>query len=165
MFPNDDSKVLGLTRKLFKTLLEHSVLNSFFLFNSKLFKQTEGLGMGLPLWPTFANIFMCFNEEIWLNDCPDYFKPVFYARYIDDTFVLFKDQSHSKLFLDYLISKHNNINFTVETESSTSLSFLDVNISRSNNKFTTSVYRKPTFAGLGISFFQFHSLLIRVKCY
>ena len=50
-----------------------------------------------------------FNEEIWLNDCPDYFKPVFYARYIDDTFVLFKDRSPSKLFLDYLNSKHNNI--------------------------------------------------------
>ena len=76
----------------------------------------------------------------------------FYARYIDDTFVLFKDKSHSKLLLDYLNSKHNNIKFTVETESSKSLSFLDVNISRSNNKFTTSVYRKPTFAGLGIIF-------------
>ena len=121
--------------------------------------------MGLPLGPTFANIFMCFNEEIWLNDCPDDFKPVFYARYIDDTFVLKKDRSPSKLFLDYLNSKHNNIKFTVETESSNSLSFLDVNISRSNNKFTTSVYRKPTFPGLGISFFQFHSLLIQVKCY
>ena len=64
LFPNDDSNKLGLICKLFKTLLEHSVLNSFFLFNSKLFKQTEGLDMGLPLGPAFANIFMCFNEEI-----------------------------------------------------------------------------------------------------
>ena len=51
--------------------------------------------------PTFANIFMCFNEKFWLDECPDEFKPVFYRRYIDDTFVLFRHQSHpavSELF-------------------------------------------------------------------
>ena len=47
--------------------------------------------MGLPLGPTFANIFYEFNEQIWLNECPERFKPIFYTRYIDDTFVLFKD--------------------------------------------------------------------------
>ena len=34
------------TKALFKILLELSVLNSFFLFNGKLCKQIEGLGMG-----------------------------------------------------------------------------------------------------------------------
>ena len=77
LFPDDSSNVLGLSRKLFKTLLELSDLNSFFLFNSKLFRQTECLGMGLPLGPTFANIFMSFNEQIWLNECPEHFKPIF----------------------------------------------------------------------------------------
>ena len=28
------------------------------MFNDKLFKQIEGLGMGLPLGPSFANIFI-----------------------------------------------------------------------------------------------------------
>ena len=163
LFPDDSSNVLGLSRKLFKTLLELSVLNSFFLFNSKLFRQTEGLGMGLPLGPTFANIFMSFNEQIWLNECPEHFKPIFYTRYIDDTFVHFKDKSHYKLFLDYLNSKNKNIKFTVETESSNSLSFLDVSVSRLNNKFITSVYRKPTFSGQGISFFSFTPFLFKLN--
>ena len=78
LFPTDQSSVISLSRKYFKTLLEHSVLNSLFIFNSKVYKQIEGLGMGLPLGPTFANIFMSFNEQQWLADCPNSFKPVLY---------------------------------------------------------------------------------------
>ena len=70
----------------------------------------------------------------------DSFKPVFYARYVDDTFVLFRDESHYKLFLNYINSNHVNINFTVKTKSSNSLSFLDVNVSCSNNKFINPQY-------------------------
>ena len=43
----------------------------------------------------------------------------------------------------------------METESSNSLSFLDVLINRQNNEFVTSVFRKSSFSGLGISFFSF----------
>ena len=65
---------IGFTKDLFKNLLENSVLNSFFIFDGKFYQQTEGLGLGLPLGPTFANIFMCSQ---WLHDCPADFKPVF----------------------------------------------------------------------------------------
>ena len=124
------------------------------MFNSKLYKQTEGLGMGLSLGPTFANIFLCYHERAWLTDCPENLRPSFYKRYVDDTFLLFRQADHVALFLDYLNSKHPNIKFTCEHESSGSLSFLDVNVSRSCNKFTTSVFRKSRFTGLGTSFFQ-----------
>ena len=163
LFPTDQSYVLGMPRKYFKTLLELSVLNSFFMFNSKLYKQLEGLGMGLPLGPTFANIFMCFHETSWIHDCPDNFKPLFYRRYIDDTFVLFKDRSHATLFLNYLNSKHANIHFTMDSESQGKLAFLDITVSRSNNKFVTSVYRKLTFTGLGTSFFSHSPFLFKVN--
>ena len=35
---------------------------------------------------SLANIFMCFMEKDWLNECLAAFRPVFYERYIDDTF-------------------------------------------------------------------------------
>ena len=35
------------------------------------------------------------------------------------------------------------------------LSFLDVNTCRENNKFTTSVFRKPTFSGIFPNFDSF----------
>jgi len=163
LFAAPYSTVLGLSRTFFRTLLELSVLNSFFCFNGKFYKQIEGLGMGLPLGPTFANIFMCFNEKIWLDDCPEDFKPVLYRRYIDDTFILFRHSTHAHKFLDYLNQKHANINFTLETEHENSLAFLDCRVTRSGSKFETSVYRKDTFSGQGLSFFSFCSFNFKLN--
>ena len=129
-------------------------MNTFFIFDGRFFEQIEGLGMGLPLGPTFANIFLCYHETTWLRDCPESFKPILYKRYVDDTFLLFRKPEHSQLFLDYLNSKHPNITFTMELEMDGKISFLDLNIERTNDSFVTSVYRKPTFTGLGISFFS-----------
>ena len=38
--------------------------------------------MGSPLGPNWANTFLAHYEQIWLNDCPDEFKPVYYKRYL-----------------------------------------------------------------------------------
>ena len=125
-----------------------SVCNSFFVFNNMLYKQKDGLGMGLPLSPTFANIFLSFNEKNWLRDCPPDFAPVYYRSYMDDTFLLFRHPSHANRFLSFLNSRHMNINFTIENEFNGSLAFLDVEISRLDGKFCTSVFRKKMFSGL-----------------
>ena len=155
LFTSSATTFLGLSRKLFRSLLEIGTMNSFFVFDNILYKQCDGLGMGLPQSPAFANIFLAHHEQSWIGNCPSDFKPVFYRRYVDDTFVLFKDKSHAPLFLDYLNRQHANINFTMETEENNSLAFLDVNVKRNDNKFDTSVFRKSTFSGLGISFFSF----------
>ena len=104
--------------------------------------------MGSPLGPILANIFLSHHEENWLNKCPIKFKPSFYRRYVDDIFVLFESSESADSFREYMSSKHQNINFTVEKENVGSLSFLDVKICRKNGKFVTSVYRKPTFSGV-----------------
>ena len=55
--------------------------------------------MGSPLHPSLAN---AFYEQIWLNDCPDEFKSVYYKRYVDDIFLLFRSLHHLKKFNEYL---------------------------------------------------------------
>ena len=97
----------------------------------------------------------CYNEERWLSNCPAHFKPVLYRRYIDDTFLLFREKSHAPLFLDYLNAQHRNISFTIEHEVDNQLPFLDVFVSKTNSGFSTSVFRKSSFTGLGMSFFSF----------
>ena len=82
---------------------------------------------------------------------------------LDDTFILFKHASHAPLFLNYLNNQHQNIAFTIETEQNQKLPFLDVVITRSNNKIRTSVYRKPTFSGQGLSFFSFCTLRFKLN--
>ena len=113
--------------------------------------------MGLPLGPSFANIFMCFNEKLWIASCTPEFAPIYYRRYVDDCFILFRDSSHADLFLSFLNSKHRNIKFTMEKESDGKLAFLDVLVRKEHGRLQTSVYRKPSFSGLGTSFFSFIS--------
>ena len=55
--------------------------------------------MDSPLGPTLANVFLCFNERKWLEECPSEFKPVFYRRYVDDIFALVKSTSHLEKLL------------------------------------------------------------------
>ena len=65
--------------------------------------------MGSLLVPRLANAFLAHYEQIWLNDCFDEFKPVYYKRYVDDTFVLFRPPHHLKTFNDYLNTKHTTV--------------------------------------------------------
>ena len=99
-----------------------------------------------------ANTFMCNFEKQWVVNCPNEFKPVVYKRYVDDIFVLFREEHHLKKFTDYLNNCHKNIEFTNESEKENQLAFLDIKIYRENNKFLTSIYRKPTFTGLYSNF-------------
>ena len=70
--------------------------------------------MGSTLGPSLANTFLAYYKQIWLNDCPDEFKPVYYIKYVDDIFVLFWSPHHLEKFNDYLNTKHANIKFTSE---------------------------------------------------
>ena len=96
--------------------------------------------MGSPLGRTLSNSFLCFHEQIWLNKCPDEFKPVYYI------YVLFRSPNHLEKFDNYLYSKHRNIRFTCEKEHNSSMAFLDILITRTSNVFKISVYQKPTFS-------------------
>ena len=62
---------------------------------------------------------------------------------------------HMEKFRHYLNRQQRNIRFTTDTENENSISFLAIKISRDNNKFTTSVYRKPTFSGVLTNFGSF----------
>ena len=129
-------------------LLETGTSESSFIFDYLLYKQIDGVAMGSPLGPTLANAFLCHYEKEWLENCPSLFKPIVYKRYVDDLFVLFTSKEHLQLFVDYMNKQHKCIKFTSESESNNSFSFLDINITRHDQKFKTSVYRKPTFSGV-----------------
>ena len=120
------NSIAGIPKKMFRAMLDLAASNSYFLFNRKLYRHVDGVGMGLPLGPTFANIFLCFHEKKWLSACPSEFRPAYYKRYVDDCFLIFNDISHMDNFLDFLNGQHPKIKFTKEVESDRSLPFLDV---------------------------------------
>ena len=102
--------------------------------------MNHGVAMGSPLGPSLANAFLGHYEQVWLDDCPDAFKPVYYKRYDDDIFVLFLSPHHLDKFNEYLNTKHANIKFTSEKDVNRSLQFLDVLIFRNKEGFTTTAY-------------------------
>ena len=136
----ENNSIFNLFNKVqFKKFLELTLLDTYFFFNKNLYKQVDGLAMGSPIAPILANIFLCFHEKKWLNDCPVQFKPKLYRRYMDDSFLVFSDINHVDLFLNYLNNKHPNIKFTKEIENNGYLPFLDINIKKENNSLSTSV--------------------------
>ena len=73
----------------------------------------------------------------------------------DEIFVFYNKPEHAQFFLEYINKKQKNMKFSIETEISRSISFLDVKIFWENNKFVTSVFRKEMFSGVYTNFISF----------
>ena len=102
----NQTHVGNLTQSSFYSLLKITMFESFFIFDGKFYEQCDGVAMGSPLGPTLANVFMCHFENIWLENCPAYFKPIVYRRIVDDTFLLFRTKDHAEKFRNYKQHKH-----------------------------------------------------------
>ena len=119
---------------------------SIFLYNSKVYKQINGLAMGSPLAPLLANWFVAKVENNLLTN-PSIKQPKFNRRYVDDIFAVFHCENDRDALVLHLNMAHTNLSFTMEKikTSSNSLPFLDVEIAITGSKeFATKVYRKPT---------------------
>ena len=55
--------------------------------------------MGGFLSPTVANIFLNYFKTKYLTEHPADFKPPFYRRYLDDTFLIINNEQQAKQFL------------------------------------------------------------------
>ena len=157
------SEFFDIRKDLVRKLFKFATSESCFIFNNKLYSQIDGVTMGSSLGPIFANAFLCNREEKWLDDCPIEFKPIYYRRYVDDTFLIFKCEDDNRRFFQYINSRHRNIKFTYEKERNGSLSFLDILITKTSTGLVTGVYRKPTYTGLGLSWFSFCPRIYKIN--
>ena len=154
---------ISITRDELKKLFLFATSQTHFLFNGKYFNQIDGVAMGSPLAPVLANLFMGYNENLWLNNY-SLNKPKFYIRYVDDILTVFDNENDAKHFLDYLNRQHKNIKFTIEKQVNNSIPFLDVLISDINNKtLKLSTYHKPTYTGLLLNFNSFTSRSYKIS--
>lgn len=93
---------------------------------------------------------------------------IFFCRYVDDVFCLFKDQSREiDQFLTTLYSFYKKIQFTMELESNNRLNFLKLRITKNENHLELNL---PTLTDIitdsnqsyCIKMITFHSLLYRL---
>ncbi|BHF65378.1 hypothetical protein SprV_0200838800 [Sparganum proliferum] len=92
------------------------------------------------------------------------YKPKFWARYVDDTFVII-DQDKINYYAEVLNSIIPDLQFTMEEEVGDKLPFLDVLVCRQpNGELATSVYRKPTNTLQMLSYNSNHPLQHKRNC-
>ena len=86
-----------------------------------------------------ANVFLSFYKIRWLEQCPKEFKPVFYRKYVDEIFVLFKSAEHLSKFRNSFNTCRPKMSFSFEQEKNGKLSFLDIEVSQEKGKFVTTL--------------------------
>ena len=146
---------LKLSKHDLKRLFEFATKETHFLFKGNFYNQVDGVGMGSPLAPVLANLFMGHHENIWLDQYGDS-EVLFYRCYVDDTFCLFRSEQDATFFFNYINNQHPNIRFTMEREADHVLPLLDVLINNIDpHQSVTTVYRKKTFTGLLTSYLSF----------
>ena len=62
--------------------------------DQEFYKQHDRVAIGSPLGPTLPNLFLCYNEKTWFQNCLSEFKRVIYRRSVDDTFLFFHFKYH-----------------------------------------------------------------------
>ena len=136
---------------LFVKLMKKATMDVEFRFAGTMYRHTDGVAMGSPLDPVLANIFMGYCDQ----QIPRSNLPLFYRRYVDDTFAVFESANKSEEFLTLLNNIHCSLNFTTEMEHENAIPFLDINVQRTGNELHRSIYRKKTFTGLYTRFDSF----------
>ena len=151
---NPDIVPPTLPENVLKGMIEICLKDNTFVFNQKVYYQVDGVAMGNPLGPLFANIFMAHLEETYIHGSQ--YSPDYYWRYVDDTFCLFSNREDVVKFHEFLDSLHPSAKFDREEESDGKLSFLDTVIKRTedpNPNISTRI--KPTDKGLLYNYSSF----------
>jgi len=153
MFPSiDNHKGIAAVRKnnqpstsCLVEALQACLTNNNSIFDNKHLIQTNGTAMGAANSCSYADIAIEEIDTVVLSSRQSDFSEIkFFGRFRDDCFSIWQG-SINRLheFLDLLNSICSSINFTMEIGYD-KLCFLDVEISKVNNKLTTTVYSKPT---------------------
>ena len=99
-----------------------------------------GTAIGTKFVPNYVNIFMTgLKRKLFANNK---FNPFLWLRFLDDIFCIWTD-GEEKLneFFEYLNEFYPAIKFTME-KSFNKINFLDVSVSKNNNKLSTELYTK-----------------------
>jgi len=140
---------LNLQKDQLVKLLEIATTNQLFQFDGQLYKQTDGVAMGSPLGPLFANVFMCHLEEKLTRDG---LMLQLYRRYVDDTLARMPNTDAATVFLTTLNGLHPSLTFTMELPVDDRIPFIGIEIIKNGTKLETQVYRKSTNTGLLLHF-------------
>ncbi|KAL9952017.1 hypothetical protein ACROYT_G039216 [Oculina patagonica] len=117
-------------------------LNTFD-FGGTHYQQVGGVAMGTKMGPNYACLFVGYVEQKMFADYHGQ-KPELYKRYIDDVLGASSGTREDlESFIEFCSSYHPSLKYTFEISES-SIPFLDLSLSISNDRISTSIHYKPT---------------------
>ena len=144
MYHQDGISPPKVKEKHMRELLEMCTMETpFYAPNGQLYQQIDGVSMGSPLGPMFANFYMSEIEE----RSKEMIKEMkIYCRYVDDIFIVASKYDDIEKMRRVL--KNNSVlNFTKEIGLDNKLPFLDILLEKRGEGLFKSVYAKTTDKG------------------
>ena len=121
------------------TVIRTCLSQTTFSFQGHFYKESEGLAIALP-FHLFSQRYLCTTLKTLSLKKISF---LFWTRYVNATFTLINTFLH---IVDHILQtlnwSENYILFMYEIENSGALPFLNALVSRGNEGFSTSVYRK-----------------------
>ncbi|XP_067123259.1 uncharacterized protein [Centruroides vittatus] len=116
-------------------------VESFFVFEGKVYKQLKGVPMGSPMSGLLCELVVRKMERITLINFKE--DVIMYKRYVDDVLVIWRNHTRIKQFLSAMNSNDHGLKLNLDQVSSDELHFLDIGIAFKNRSIDTKVYIKP----------------------
>ena len=152
----DLEKKTKMKPKTIIDLLSFLLENTYFIFNSKIYLQTDGLAIGAAIAGFMAEIYMEEFEKRALNTFIE--PPTLWRRYVDDTICKLKREM-VETYLQHLNSIHPRIIFTTEMMKNGKLPFLDTEIHlKEDGSIKFKIYRKETHTDQYLQFTSNHHI-------
>ncbi|BHF69613.1 hypothetical protein SprV_0301265900 [Sparganum proliferum] len=135
-------------------------LRTYFTFEGTIYEQVKGTPMGSPISGFIAEAVLQRLESLVFQ----HHKPKFWARYVDDTFVII-ERDQVLTFQEQLNAVFPDIQFTMEEEENNQLAFLDVLVCRKDcGGLKTRVFRKATNTMQVLNFNSNHPISHKRSC-
>ena len=149
------------------SLLELTLKQNYFKYNNVYYYQKDGLPMGSPISSIISEIFLQSLENIHISTLKMKYGIIYYGRYVDDILVIYDDDSdQSSEILNSFNNIHSKLHFTLEKEINNSINFLDLKITKTNNKYISfDIFRKPTTSKVSINKNSIHPYNQKISNY
>ena len=134
------TNICKIPKEKFIKLMEFTLTNYIFCFNTKFYKQLQGTAMGSPVSPVIVNIYMEYFESLAIPSSPTSIK--WWFRYVDDVHSATRKDQVNQL-RKHLNSIDPHIKFTIELPGTDRLPFLNTLTKPTPNSIESTVYRKP----------------------
>jgi hypothetical protein len=123
------------------------------------------VAMESPISGTMAEIFLQDLENAHTKHLLDSKNIVFYARYVDNIFIIYDSTPTDPDAIQHINLIHSNQQLSPTHDTMRQISFLGLTIIRKPSKLEINIFRKPTTTDTTINYFSIHPLEHKLVAY